>query len=110
MKPSQKVGIEKPETAKTITPATIQEPLAPRGHHADRHPDADADQHGEQGRTRSVAAARWPMSVETGSPEKIEVPRSPRTTRPSQIADLHVEGLIETQLGVRMRAMSSVVA
>jgi hypothetical protein len=31
-----------------------------------------------------VVAARWPMSVETGSPEKIEVPRSPRTTRPSQ--------------------------
>ena len=43
------------------------------------------------------------MSVVTGRPEKIDVPRSPRTMRPSQSADLGVERLVEAELGADAR-------
>jgi hypothetical protein len=53
--------------------------------------------------------ARWPISVETGSPEKIDVPRSPRTIGPSQIPTWVRKGRSSPSLA-RMRAMSSLVA
>ena len=108
MKPSQKVGIENPETAKTITNRSSHEPFR----HAASTPTgtpmptlisiANSVSH-------AVVPTRWPMRVVTGRPEKIDVPRSPRTIRPSQRPTWVRNGWSRPSLA-RIRAMSSPVA
>jgi hypothetical protein len=57
----------------------------------------------------TVGSMRCRMRVETGSPEKIEVPRSPRTTWPIQMPIWIGRGRSRPRLA-RMRAMSWGVA
>src|SRR2546427_309132 len=104
MKPSQNVGIEKPETAKTITARSIQEPRRQAATTPAGTPTPTLMSMAKSV-SQAVVAARWPMSVETGSPEKIDVPRSPRTTRPSQRPTWVVNGCSRPSRG-RLRPLA----
>ena len=98
MKPSQKVGIENPETAKIITSRSIQAPLR----HAASTPSgtpmptlmsmANSVSH-------AVVPTRWPMRVVTGSPEKIGRAQVAAHDASEPEADLGEERLVEAELG-----------
>jgi hypothetical protein len=108
MKPSQKVGIEKPETAKTITPRSSQDPFRQAASTPIGTPTPTLISIANSV-SQIVVAARCPMRVATGRPEKIEVPRSPRTMRDSQRPTCVWNGW-SSPSRARMRSMSSVVA
>jgi hypothetical protein len=76
-KPSQKTGMEKPDTAKTITVRSIHVPCF----HAASTPSGTAIVIATiivSVASATVGSTRCLISVVTGSPEKIDVPRSPR--------------------------------
>ena len=94
--------------AKTITARSIQEPLRQAASTPTGTPTPTLMSIANSV-SQTVVAARWPISVETGSPEKIEVPRSPRTIRESQMPTWVWNGWSRPSRA-RMRAMSSLVA
>ena len=104
-KPSQKTGRENPSTAKTMTARSTQVPAR----QAATTPIGTASITANtmvQAVSVSVGSRRWPISLETGRLEKIEVPRSPRATCHSQIASCLCSGASSPSLW-RMRSMSS---
>ena len=103
--PSQKTGREKPRTANTITARSTQVPAF----QAATTPIGTASSTANsmvQAVSVSVGSRRWPMSLETGRLEKIDVPRSPRTTCHSQMASCLCSGASSPSLW-RMRSISS---
>ena len=56
-----------------------------------------------------VGSMRWPISVVTGLPEKIEVPRSPCISDQTQVKNCTASGSDRPSCS-RMRATSSAVA
>ena len=76
-------GTEKPSTDSAITKRSIQPPAraaasTPSG---TASPTATISVHSV---SASVGSMRWPISVDTGSWVKIDVPRSPRARSASQ--------------------------
>ena len=100
--------MEKPETANSITSRSTSDAFF----HAASTPSGTPTptlMSMAKSVSPMVASVRWRISVDTGRPEKIDVPRSPRTMRPSQMPTCVTKGSFRPSLA-RMRAMSSDVA
>ena len=101
-KPSQKTGIEKPPTAKTITPRSIQVPAR----HAASTPSGMASPTAKTSvdtASASVGSSRWAISVRTGKREWSDRPRSPRARLATYDAELDVDRLVEPESGADLR-------
>ena len=79
-----KTGTEKPSTAKTMRTRSVRV----RAFHAAMTPIGTATRMAKMMvavASASVGSSRWPISLVTGRLEKIEVPRSPDRTAPTQL-------------------------
>ena len=89
--------MEKPETARIITARSSHEPCFQAATIPSGTPTNTLMSMAYRVRA-IVTSARWPISLVTGRPEKMEVPRSPRNTWPSQMPTWVRKGLSRPEL------------